>query len=169
MLVAIGLVVVALVVAWIVRRRTRPAEPVRGRNWTVPVQLRRSDFTSPEVPWLIVTFSSATCDSCAATWSKVQRLASPTVAVEEVSWQERRDLHDRYKIDAVPLVLVVDHDGGVQASFVGDPAEADLAAAFIGLTTTATTVDQPAPRSARRDSDTDTDRAVKPEAGQRPA
>src|SRR5215471_6471228 len=121
-LVAIGLVAIALVVAWIVRRRTRPAEPVRGRNWTVPAQLRRSDFTSPTAPWLVVMFSSATCDSCAATWSKVRRLAGDAVAVQDVPWQEGRDLHDRYGIDAVPMVLVVDDEGGVQASFVGEPA-----------------------------------------------
>jgi hypothetical protein len=38
-------------------------------------------------------------------------------------------LHDRYTIDAVPMVLVTDRDGVVRRSFVGPLSSSDLEAA----------------------------------------
>jgi hypothetical protein len=63
----------------------------------------------------------------------VALLASKDVAVQDVSYQQRRDLHDRYGIEAVPVVLVADTEGVVRASFVGPPPAAELWAAVAAL------------------------------------
>ena len=125
------LVVVAVAVAWWLERR-RSAQwdaPTQPRNFTLPVQLDRNDFAAPERPKLVVVFTSATCDSCAETVAKARPLESPNVAYDEVPWQTRRDLHDRYAIEVVPATLVADADGVVTATFVGRPPAADLWAA----------------------------------------
>lgn len=127
-----ALVVVAAVVAAVVRARTAAPAPTRTGH-TVPDQLDRGDFDRPEVAWLVVEFSSRTCLSCAGTWEKVSVLESADVAVQDVAFQERKDLHERYGIEAVPLVLVADAEGVVRASFVGPPTAADLWAALAEL------------------------------------
>lgn len=126
--IAVALVVAAVAVAAVVRARTAPPAPTRTGH-TVPDQLDRADFERPDAPWLVVAFSSATCLSCAGTWEKVALLASDAVGVQDVPYQERRDLHDRYGIETVPVVLVADADGVVRRSFVGPPTAADLRAA----------------------------------------
>src|SRR5947209_3709578 len=96
---AAAVVAVATTVALVVQRR-RPAPPTQSA-WRVPAQLDRGDFDSPTSPWLVAVFTSATCDSCAVAADKAQVLASQDVAVQEVEVAARRDLHDRYHIDAV--------------------------------------------------------------------
>lgn len=125
-LIAAVLVLVAVGVAMVIQRRTAPGGPAQGTNWTVPVQLHRPDFTRPDAPWLVVVFSSATCTSCADSWTKAQPLESPEVAVENVPFQEQQVLHDRYHIEAVPTVVVADREGVVRASFLGPIGAADL-------------------------------------------
>ena len=124
LLLVVVLVVAAVVVALVLGRR-RPDAPTQP-SWQVPSQLDRSDVAHPERPWAVVVFSSATCDACAGTAAKASHLESDQVAVDVISFQERRDLHERYGIDAVPLVLVADADGVVHASFVGEPTATDL-------------------------------------------
>jgi hypothetical protein len=126
LLLVAALVAGAGVVALLLSRRQRPDAPTQPTSWTVPAQLDRADFRDPATPWLVVVFSSATCDACAGTHAKAVALESEAVAVEEVTFQERRDLHERYRVDAVPLVLVAGPDGAVQASFVGEPTATDL-------------------------------------------
>lgn len=123
---AAGLAAVVAVVAWLLRRRLRPDVPTQPRRPTVPAQLDRADFARPDAPWLVAAFSATTCLSCAATWDKVRHLESDTVAVDEVDAAARRHIHRRYGIDAVPIVVVADVEGVVQASFVGQPSTADL-------------------------------------------
>ena len=130
--VAVALALVAVAVAAIVRRRSAPPAPTRTGH-TVPDHLDRADFVRPDAPWLVVEFSSSTCLSCAGTWEKVALLESTEVAVQDVAYQQRRDLHDRYGIEAVPVVLIVDGEGVVRASFVGPPPAADLWAAAAAL------------------------------------
>jgi hypothetical protein len=132
LLVALALVAVAVAVAAVVRRRSAPSAPTRTGH-TVPDQLDRADFARPDAPWLVVEFSSRTCLSCAGTWEKVALLESRDVAVQDVAYQEAKDLHDRYGIDAVPAVLVADEDGVVRASFIGPPTAADLWASLAEL------------------------------------
>ena len=61
--------------------------------------------------------------------TKAQALASPSLAVAEVELATEPELHRRYGIDAVPLVLLADAEGVVRASFVGPPTATDLWAA----------------------------------------
>lgn len=131
LLIAGAVIVVAVVVALILDRR-RPDAPTAPR-WAVPTQLDRNDFAQPEVPWLVAVFTSSTCDACAGTVSKAEALECGEVAVDEVEVGARPDVHRRYAIDAVPMVVVADAEGVVRASFVGPPTATDLWAAVAGL------------------------------------
>jgi hypothetical protein len=124
LIVAAVLVAVAAVAAVILSRR-RP-DPPASAGWTVPAQLDRDDFARPEAPWLVVVFSSATCDTCAGVVGKAEVLEGPAVAVHDVEVGAEPGLHDRYGIDAVPTVVVADADGVVRASFVGPVNATDL-------------------------------------------
>ena len=126
-LLTVAIVAVAVAVAVVLQRR-RPDAPTQPA-WTVPAQLDRRDFDRPEADWLVAVFTSATCDACADTVAKARALASPSVVVEEVELVEHGDLHRRYGIDAVPLLLLADGEGVVRASFVGPPSATDLWAA----------------------------------------
>lgn len=131
-MLAAALVLAAVAVAWLLERRRsagRGDAPTQPRNFTLPVQLDRRDFVSPERPQLVVVFTSSTCDSCAETVAKARPLESERVAYQEVPWQTRRDLHDRYGIEVVPATLVADAEGVVTATFIGRPPAADLWAA----------------------------------------
>jgi hypothetical protein len=133
LLVAGGVAVVVAAVALVLRRRARADRPTQPQHRAVPAQLDRDDFDRPDAPWLVVVFSSATCLSCSDTWAKAAQLASASVAVQDVEVAARRDLHRRYGIDAVPVVVVADRDGVVRASFVGPPSAADLWATMADL------------------------------------
>jgi hypothetical protein len=131
LLVAAALLGVALVVAQLLGRRRRDA-PTRDRH-PVPHQLDRQDFPRPEAAWLVALFSSRTCDSCQTLPAKLAPLVGAEVSVVEVAYQERRDLHDRYEIAAVPTTVVADAQGVVQRSFVGAFTATDLWAALAEL------------------------------------
>jgi len=120
--IALALVAAAVVIALVVDRR-RPAPPTQPR-WAVPSQVDRADFDRPDSPWLVVVFTSATCTTCAGVFAKARPLETGDVAVQEVEIGARRDLHDRYGVDAVPMLLVVDAEGVVRGSLVG-PASAE--------------------------------------------
>ena len=130
--VVLALVLVAVAVAELLRRRTSQPSPVRTGT-IAPGQLDRGDFVRPDADWLVVLFSSETCLSCEGAWEKVELLESGAVAVERVSFQADRERHERYGVDAVPLVLVADAEGAVQATFVGPPSAADLWASLAEL------------------------------------
>ncbi|MGN6695251.1 MAG: thioredoxin domain-containing protein [Aquihabitans sp.] len=123
---------IAGVIAWCLQRRSAP-QPERGSSWTVPELVNRADFDRPDAPWLVVLFSSSTCLACRGTAAKAELLASDVVAYQEVDHVERKDLHDRYGIDAVPLLLLVDPVGSVRRSFVGEPTATDMWAALAEL------------------------------------
>lgn len=125
-LVAVVLVAAALV-AYVLNRR-RPEPPTQAR-WAVPTQLDRADFARPGAPWLVAVFTSSSCDSCEAAMAKANVLASDAVVVEEIEVSAKPAIHQRYTIDAVPLIAVADADGVVRAAFVGVPSATDLWAA----------------------------------------
>lgn len=125
--IAVGVLVVAGVIAWLLRRG-RPAAPPRDA-YPVPRQLDRDDFPRADAPWLVAYFSSGTCASCEGLGPKVAVLESVDVAVCELSFEDARDLHERYDIAAIPMVLVVDAIGVVQRAFVGATSATDLWAA----------------------------------------
>lgn len=124
--IAATVVVVAVVVAVIARRRMRPAVPTQPRRYEAPPQLDRADFTEPARPWLVVVFTSATCDACALVAAKAEALASPEVAVQIVSYQDARALHDRYRIEAVPTLVLADRAGVVRYHHLGPITATDL-------------------------------------------
>ena len=126
LLIAAGVMVVAVVVAAIVRRR-RAADPPTQPRFELPSQLDRADFDGDE--WLVVVFTSDTCSTCADVVRKAEVVRSDEVAVQIASYQARRDLHDRYRIDAVPAVLIADPSGVVRRTFVGPVTATDLWAA----------------------------------------
>ena len=131
LLIAGAVILVAVVVALVVDRR-RPDAPTVPR-WAVPTQLDRGDFACPERPWLVAVFTSSTCDACAGTAAKAAVLACDDVVVDEVEVGSRAEVHRRYAIDAVPLVVVADAEGVVRASFLGPPTATDLWAAVAEL------------------------------------
>lgn len=122
LVITVVLVALAVVIALVVQRR-RPAPPTQP-TWAVPSQLDRADFARPDAPWLLVVFSSATCTTCAGVVARARPLESSEVAFEEVEAIERKDLHQRYAIDAVPMLLLADREGVVRASLVG-PSSAE--------------------------------------------
>lgn len=130
LLLALVLVAVAVVIAVVLQRR-KPSPPAT-KQWTIPVQVDRRDFARPDAPWLVAVFTSSTCDACAGVWSKAVHLdAGPggPVSVQQLEATEDADLHRRYGIDAVPLVLITDADGVVQRHFIGPVTATDLWAA----------------------------------------
>jgi thioredoxin-related protein len=124
LLLAAALVAVAVVVALVLERRR--ADPPAQVDWTVPSQLDRRDFDHPDAPWLVAVFTSATCATCASVKAAAAPLAAPDVAVVEAEAVARKDLHDRYRIEAVPTLVVADDQGVVRASFLGPVVAGDL-------------------------------------------
>ncbi len=125
--IAAALIAVASIVAWVLSRR-RPQPPTQS-SVAVPAQLDRADFPFVDRPWLVVVWTSATCASCAGATAKARLLEGPDVGYVEVPWQERKDLHDRYHVDDVPLLVLADPEGVVRVSFVGAPSLDELTAA----------------------------------------
>lgn len=127
LLLAIAIVAAVAVVAEVVRRR-RVADAPTQRRHEVPAQLDRTDFDGEG--WLVAVFTSATCSTCADVMRKAEAARSDDVAVQVVTFQDRKDLHERYDIDAVPLVVIADRDGVVHAGFIGPVTATDLWAAI---------------------------------------
>jgi hypothetical protein len=117
LVVALVVVVLAVIAARLLERR-RPAPPTRDA-YPVPAQLDRLDFPRPDAPWLIVLFSSRTCDSCGPMATRVTALESDAVATVEVEANDDKELHRRYRIEGVPMVVLTDAEGVVRAGFVG--------------------------------------------------
>ncbi len=124
LVIAAVLVVLAVIVAVVLERR-RPDAPTQS-SWAVPSQLDRTDFTRPDASWLVVVFTSATCDSCAEVMARALPVESPEVALQEVEFGAQRDLHQRYGIDAVPCIVVADAEGVVRATHIGPATATDL-------------------------------------------
>ena len=128
-MIALVLIAIAATVAFVLERRRKPAPPTQPRSYEVPTQLDRDDFDGRDHPWLVVVFTSSTCDSCHKVVPKALVLESDDVAVVEVPYQSRKDLHRRYDVDVVPLLVVADAEGVVRASFIGNVTATDLWAA----------------------------------------
>lgn len=126
-LIALAVVVVAVVLGLVLRRRQVVQAPTQP-SVAVPAQLDRADFDAP-TPWLVAVFSSATCTTCADVVRKAQVLASKDVTVLDIEFGAFTALHKKYDIQAVPIVAIVDADGVVQAGFAGPVTATDLWAA----------------------------------------
>lgn len=126
LLVALG-VILAVAASAVMRRRT-PDAPTQG-GFQLPTQVDRNDFERPDAPWLVLLFTSASCDACADMVGKAKVLAARDVAVVDVEYSANKELHARYSIDAVPSLVVVDASGVVRAGFLGPVKAQDLWAA----------------------------------------
>ena len=125
-LLALAIMAVAAVVAEIARRRRRADPPTQPRR-QLPSQLDRADFDGEG--WLVAVFTSDTCSTCADVIRKADVMRCDDVSVSIVSFQSRRDLHERYGIDAVPCLVIADADGVVHDGFLGPVTATDLWAA----------------------------------------
>jgi hypothetical protein len=122
--VVVVVVAVAALLAQFLQRR-KPQAPTQPKM-EVPAQVDRTDFPQPKVEWLVAVFSSATCSACIDVVAKAQALETSQVTVANVEYPDRKDLHERYGIDAVPTVVVADIDGVVRGSFIGPISATDL-------------------------------------------
>lgn len=129
LLPALVLIAIAVVVAVVLQRR-RPAPPT-APEFNIPIQLDRADFSRPDAQWLVAVFTSATCDACEGVAMRAAPLhtADGPVCVQVIEATADRELHRRYGIDAVPLVLIADADGVVVTDFLGPVTATDLWAA----------------------------------------
>jgi hypothetical protein len=127
-LIAVAVFVAALAVGALLRRRMVVDAPTQPQ-FAAPAQLDRSDFAVGDEQWLVAVFSSASCAACADASRKAHVLSSRDVAVVDVEYPASAELHRKYGIDAVPIVVVADQAGVVRANFVGPMSATDLWAA----------------------------------------
>ena len=127
--VIVGVVVVIALLANLWQRKRQVDAPTQGAS-EVPSQIDRSDFVRPDAPWVVLAFTSATCQTCSDIERKVRVLETNSVAIQILEYTAERDLHERYKIDAVPTVLMANANGVVQANFLGPVSATDLWAAL---------------------------------------
>ncbi len=131
--IVVAVVILGIVAGWAYwRSRQRPDAPTQPKAH-VPAQLDRADFPGAATPWLVVLFSSESCDRCQEIAPKVAVLQSEEVSTAEVEYTRDRELHERYAIDGVPLVLIADADGVVVRHFAGAMSATDLWAAVARL------------------------------------
>jgi hypothetical protein len=125
LVLVVVLAAVAVAVALVAQRRRRPPAPTITGH-VLPDRLDRADFARPDAPWLVAVFTSTTCHTCAGVWEKAELLASDDVAVQQLEAEEAKALHDRYRVTAVPGVVVADASGTVRARFLGPVTATDL-------------------------------------------
>ncbi len=124
-LIIIAIVVAVTAVVAFVSHKNQPAAPTRT-GYALPDQVRRADFDRPEAPWLVAVFTSSTCSSCHAVWDAAQHLDSSQVVAQNIEVSQRRDLHERYAIEAVPAIVIADARGITKGTFLGKPSTSDL-------------------------------------------
>jgi hypothetical protein len=66
---------------------------------------------------------------------KVLVLESSEVAVCDMEFSASKELHERYGISGVPMVVIADAEGVVRKSFVGSVSATDLWAAVAEIRT----------------------------------
>jgi len=128
LLVAAGVVAIAVVVGLVLRRRQRVDVPTQV-SYDAPTQLDRADFPEATAQWLVAVFSSASCTSCADVVRKASVLRTEAVDVVDVEYTAAKALHAKYGIEGVPIVVIADSDGVVRKHFIGPVTATDLWAA----------------------------------------
>ena len=88
-------------------------------GWSIPGHLSREDFGFLNEPWLVVIFSSESCETCKPVVAEGMTLTSLGIAIQEITAETNRGLHEKYDIDAVPMLLLVDKFGVVRSSHLG--------------------------------------------------
>ena len=88
-------------------------------GWSIPGHLSREDFGFTNESWLVVIFSSESCETCKPLVAESMKLSSLGIAIQEIAVETNKDLHEKYSIDAVPMLLLVDKFGVVRSSHLG--------------------------------------------------
>ena len=112
--IVLAAVVVALAVAWVARRMKNPPHP------SVRVG------SGAEFPG-VVLFSSTTCTTCT---EMIALLQSVGVHYREITDELEAHRFEEWGVVAVPLTVVIDADGEVEATFSGVPKRRRLTAAI---------------------------------------
>tara|TARA_Y100001968_G_scaffold331034_1_gene384517 strand:+ start:4449 stop:4898 length:450 start_codon:yes stop_codon:yes gene_type:complete len=129
LILVIGLT--AFIISALANRRV-PDSPSVPKS-ILPYQLDRSDFNEPSIDWIFVLFTSDTCDACDVVLNEVSKISFPNVVVQNIDYATNKLLHVRYKIDAVPILLLADRQGIVQWSFAGVPPSIAISEALMNL------------------------------------
>ncbi|MEM7285324.1 MAG: hypothetical protein AAF480_03150 [Actinomycetota bacterium] len=121
LVVVLVVVAVAAAIAYLVNGRSpdAPSTP----QFAAPQQLDRSDFERPETPWLLALFSSETCLSCHDARAVLSDVSFSSVVVQDLPVESHKAVHDRYGVDAVPIVTLADTEGVVRWSWLGAPPQ----------------------------------------------
>jgi hypothetical protein len=109
----------AVAVAFFVNRRSTDSPTVPKSS--LPIQVDRNDFEHPETEWILVFFSSDSCDSCGIVRRLLKALDVCLLHIQEVTFPKDKFLHQRYGIESVPIVLLAGVDGVVVWSYAGVP------------------------------------------------
>ena len=88
-------------------------------GWSVPGHIDRNDFEFSDANWLAVIFSSDTCETCKPAVAESMKLSTLGIAVQEIPVETKKHLHQKYDIDAVPMLLLADEFGVVKSSHLG--------------------------------------------------
>lgn len=126
-ILVLGAVAIAAVVGLVFGRK--PGAPASNTHH-VPTLLDRADFLRPDADWLVAVFTSATCDTCKGVWERAELLSSSAVAAQRIDYQDDTTLHERYRIDGVPTLVIADRNGTVRRAFLGPVTATDLWAAM---------------------------------------
>lgn len=119
LLIVVVVAAVAGAAAYLINGRTpdAPSTP----QFAAPQQLDRADFDQPDTPWLLALFTSETCLSCHDARAVVADIEFSSVVVQDLPVESDRAVHDRYGVDAVPIVTLADAHGVVRWSWLGAP------------------------------------------------
>ena len=128
LLLVMAVIAVAVVLNKVLRKRTVQA-PTQA-NPSMPTQIDRNDFSESDKDWLVLAFTSSTCQTCADIERKAVVLKSRSVAVEICEFTSHREMHKKYAIDAVPTLLIADGQGVVHKGFLGPASATDIWAAL---------------------------------------
>jgi len=96
-------------------------EQAPSRAMLRAVGFESEDFEKPQGKWLLIFFSSDTCNSCNNVRSLINDLTDDSFHIQEIEFPKRKDLHQRYGINSVPIVLIANEEGVVIWSFAGVP------------------------------------------------
>ncbi len=132
MAITVALVIVLGGVAFgvsLLANKRKPDTPTVPR-FVLPYQLDRSDFDGTNLEWLLVLFSSQTCDSCITVLNRINKLAIENLHVQNVEFPSGKYLHTKYSVGSVPSLLLASPEGIVKWSFAGIPPTGALESAL---------------------------------------
>ena len=100
--------------------RRKPDSPTVPK-FVLPLQLDRHDFERPDSKWLLVLFTSETCDSCVTVLAQLPDLAITNLHIQSIEFPAQEALHKKYSVGSVPSLLLTGPQGVVEWSFAGVP------------------------------------------------